>query len=520
MNVLKAIFVDFVQFFNVKTNKGRIALFVLFAALLAVFLFLNKSEDTQEQDNTQVRAVRVAQVSSFTEGAALSLIGTVSATSRAVILSEVPGRVTAVPVKLGDTVGLGQKIAQLENSSAYASLLQAEGAYEAALASSQVSDVSVVQAQNAQKSAQDGAVNTYRTTYTSVSNIILNTLDVFYSDPEFSTPGVKIKTGQTNFLNAERVAFSEILTQWQQKSVSLGISDDLSTALEEEKQNIVRVIHMTDVFISAVNTSDNTDTLNGLPLASYASSLHAARTSLNASLASVEAALLALQNAEDSLAKAVLAGSGGSVSIANAQVKQALGSLKAAQANYNKTILRSPIAGKINSLDVQAGDHVTSFQKVAEIANNNVLEVTAYVGQTDREILSVQQQVRIDGVADGVISTIAPAVNPSTGKIEVKIQTTSTELVNGSTVSIMVMGQAVEPSVTQFMQVPLTAVKFTASAGVVYSIQQGVLVEHSVEIGPVRNSFIEITSGITSDIEIVSDARGLSAGEEVRRIEE
>jgi RND family efflux transporter MFP subunit len=521
MNLLRSIFKDFFLFFAVTPSRVRFA-FILLLILISASAFLIKSTKQQDsQEMVQVPAVVVAPVTDFDTGASLNLIGTVSATSKAVILSEAPGRVVSVNVELGDTVYAGQKIAQLENASAYAALIQAEGAYDAAIAAAQVSGVSITEAENAQRSAQDSAINVYRTAYTTVSNIVFNTLDVFYSDPQYTTPGVKVNAGsQTSILNQNRVALGVALDQWRDESVALTNSVDLYTVLDTAKIQTNNTMVLLDAFISIVEDSDNTDTLDGKPLSTFSPTLYAARTTLSGTLASIDAAARALDSSQELITKAKLGGSNEGASVADAQVKQALGALKAAQANYNKTILRSTIAGKVNLLEVDTGDYVGAFQKVAEIANNDSLEITTYVSQSDLDRISILQEVFIEDSIVGVISTIAPAVDTKTGKIEVKIQTTSKELVNGSTVSVLLPEAKVDFGESSSLQVPLTAVKFSATAGSVFTVENSILIEHSVEIGSVHDSYIEILSGLEPTSTIVVDARGRSAGEEVKILTE
>lgn len=518
MNTVFSVLGDFVRFFSFKTKWGRIRLILLLILLVTGGVFLKSGTEEATEPVKADKAVHVAKVASFSEGTAVQLIGTVSATNRAVIQSEAAGRVVRVPVSLGDTVSVGEVIAQLENASEYASVLQAEGAHEAALAAAQVSDVSSAEATNAQKTAQNAAVAAYRNSYTTVSNIVFNTLDDFFGDPYFSTPGVKINVGaDISYLNTERSSFNDVLQNWQKKTVTLQVADNLDESLTEATLYTQRVLRMVDVFIKAIEQEDAGATLNGVSLSTYADTLSSIRTTLNATLAALDASGTSLQSAREIVKKAELGGTTSDVSAANAQVKQALGMLRSAQAEYNKTILRSPISGVVNTIDVQTGDFVSSFQKVAEIANNEALEVTTFVGQSDRAQIEVLQEVSIEGVASGVISTIAPAVNPATGKIEVKIQSTSDKLVNGDTVSIALEGKATNTENTVVL-VPITAVKFTADAGSVFTVVDGMLETHAVEIGSVRDMYIEIISGVTNDTEIVVDARGLTHGQKVTTI--
>lgn len=518
MNTAVSIFRDFILFFNPKTRSGQIYLTILVATIVAGGIFISSGSSDEPVAAAQVRAVAVAPVASFANTSLVRLIGTVSSVDQAVIQTEAAGRVTAVPVALGQSVSRGQVIARLENASEYASLLQAEGSYDAAVAAAQSSDISVTQAMNTQMNTKNDVVNIYRGAYSTVSNIVYNTLDNFYGNPNFSTPGVRVNTGgSTAFLNTERVAFQTVLPIWREKTNQLTTSGDLYAALAEARTYTTRTLTLVDTFIRAIQQGDETEMLDGVSLATYATTLTTARVSLNATLASLESAETDLRNAEETVARAQLGGTSGDVSSANAQIKQALGGLKAAQAQYEKTILRSPISGVVNVLDVKTGDFVSSFQKIAEVANNDALEVTTYIGEADRNLLTTNQEVRLGDTDTGVVTTIAPVVNAATGKIEVKIQSTSNTLINGDTVVVTLLNQTTEDTkvLIQNISVPLTAVKFSADAGLVFTVADGVLVSHDVQLGKVLDATIEITAGITPDMVIVVDARGLSAGEAV-----
>jgi len=517
MTIMRAILRDFLSFFSLKTKRGVISLIVLLSfIILALVVFSN--EEAPIPEKKQVPAVSVAKVSTFTEGTSLNLIGTVSATDRVIIQSEKAGRVTNVGVKLGEFVSAGTIVASLENASEYASLLQAEGGYEAAQASAQSGDNTVESANIAFSSAKNDAIVAYSSAYTSASSIVYTTLDVFYSNPRFKTPGVKIETGKVSFLNSERAMFNDMLSQWQSATVTISPTSDLNNELLLALKNLRRVLVVTDIYISAVESSRTTDLLNGKPVSTFASTLTGARSALANSISTVEKTRLALENAEKNLEKTSIGGTSGVVSIANAQIKQALGVLKAAQAQYSKTLLRTPIAGVVNSIDIQTGDFVSSFQVVGEIANNKALEITTYVGESDRQLIELQLAVLIEGSETGIISAIAPVVNQATGKIEVKIQTTSQALINGDTVTITLPNVATEK--TNVLRVPITAIKFTSNAGAVFTIENGILVSHTVELGKIRDSYIEISSGISPEMLIVKDVRGFNESQLVTSVSE
>jgi len=213
------------------------------------------------------------------------------------------------------------------------------------------------------------------------------------------------------------------------------------------------------------------------------------------------------------LARAEISGTGSTVSSANAQVKQALGALRAAQANYEKTILRTPIAGTVNSLKVNTGDYLAPSTQVAEVANNKALEISVFVGESDLELVKVGEKVTIGSGTEGTIVSVAPGIDSITQKTEVKIAAEDNTLTNGNTVIVNL--KIDNKNIDSALLIPITSVKFTATEGSVFTVEDNKLKIVPITIGSIRGNLIEVTEGITADTLIVKDARGLSEGQSV-----
>jgi hypothetical protein len=128
-------------------------------------------------------------------------------------------------------------------------------------------------------------------------------------------------------------------------------------------------------------------------------------------------------------------------------------------------------------------------------------------------------KVVVEDDAAGVITSIAPALDPVTKQIEVHVAVNgANDLVNGQSVHIA-FPSAPKPSEnapTGPVLLPLTTLKLTPSARVVFSRgEDGRLIAHAVDIGQVRGDRIEILTPLPADLRIVSDARGLSEGQKV-----
>jgi len=473
---------------------------VLFVVGL-IITFTGNGENVKTEAFT--RTVEVARVSDLNNGANISTVGSVRAVSEVNLQSEASGRITNVYASLGEQIASGQTIATIENASEYAALIQAEGAYDAAVAAAASSDVGVDE-------AKSDAVFTYRDAYTTVNGIVLNTVDQIYINPRRQVPGVEINaSGWTLYLNDKRYELNDVLKDWKDNAAVLTTTYPLTTALQDAEKRTKLVLELTEKIITLL-PKQYPDVYTESQLSTVQSSFVTAQASLNAVLTDIT-------NAKDALARAAISGSGGSTSAADASVKQALGSLRAAQAQYAKTIIKTPIAGTVNELSVQTGDYVSVLSPIAIVANNDALEITTFVSELERDRIAVGSAVTIEGAYEGVVTNIAPAVNSATKKIEVKIQTESAALSNGDTVRLEInaLGEKANTDNAPLV-VPITALKVGTDNIVVFTTDpDGTLVAHEVVEGPLLGSNIVIESGITRDMEIVLDARGLTAGDEV-----
>jgi multidrug efflux pump subunit AcrA (membrane-fusion protein) len=181
--------------------------------------------------------------------------------------------------------------------------------------------------------------------------------------------------------------------------------------------------------------------------------------------------------------------------------------------------VRAPIAGSLNFLPIHVGDYVTAFTHVATVAQNGALEIVTSVSEENRTHLAVGMSVNIEEKLKGVITSIAPALDPITKQIEVHVAVTGgSTLVNGQSVRIALPTEVARSTATSTgpLLLPLTSLKLTPSARVVFSIgEDGRLIPHPVEIGDVRGDRIEVLTALPADLRIVTDARGLSEGQKV-----
>ncbi|HYD93278.1 MAG TPA: HlyD family efflux transporter periplasmic adaptor subunit [Candidatus Paceibacterota bacterium] len=463
---------------------------ILVALIIALFAFLH-AESPKTSENLRAVSLRtVAELSgNATSG---TMFGSVRARSEAAIFAENGGTVTAVHTSLGGRVGAGSILAELENASERAALLQAQGAYDAAIAAR--SGVSI-------EDKEASAKNAYVSAFTDLDTALEVYIDQLFGGRSTYGPAPAFSTDEDTRLSIKREVLTDDMNAWRRNLDSVDARDPESYLNEASTV----LTHFTDLLTELsreVNQPDSNAT------DAQVSAVITARSTVDAANASITSAISTWRS-----------GSTGATAGADATVKQALGSLRLAEANLEKTLIRAPIGGTVNFFPFRVGDYVSSLSHVATVAENSALEIVAYVSEEGRESLSVGMRVLIDGEHAGVITSIAPALDPITKQIEVHISADQgSGLVNGQSVRVD-LPEALESATPSDgpLYLPLAAVKLRANDRVIFSVDpDNRLVATVVETGNVLGDRIEIKTELAQDLRIVSDARGLAEGERVR----
>jgi len=496
----------------IKTALGLVVVLIIAGALLSFVGGTVAPIEAQDQ-TPAVTVVSVADLSSNTSP--LSIIGTVNSVSEATVRAEKSGEVKSVSHSLGDYVTAGTIIAQLENSSERAAVLQAQGVVEAATASAGVSQTTL-------GAAKDTAVTTLLSAYAAADNAVHSSADPMFSNPESARPQLNVQSSDTQAkINAEnqRGPLSALIARESARSKTITSSDDLISEFTRTEAELRQVRDFFDVLIQSLNSGIATYGTTDADIAADKAAAGAGRTAITAAISASISARQALETAQKNTSQ-------GGASANSATQKQAQGALAAAQSNLEKTIIRAPISGTINSLPLKRGDFVQMSSLAVTIANNGALEVKAYITDQDAREIAVGSSAAIEtsgvqtGVA-GVITHIAPALDPTTRKIEVRVGITQGGklLVNGQSV-IVNFTRTTHPTtatITGRITIPIAALKVGGSDMSVFTVDatSSTLVPHTVKIGALLGDRVVIEEGVTPDMKIVTDARGLRAGEVV-----
>lgn len=520
----------FVNWYKVQNKKrklgiGAIALIVVIGLGKLIFGGDNATAET----SVTHRKVSIASVASLSNSDKdFPLVGTVTSVSEATIRSESSGRLTYVSKKLGDMVYAGGVIAEFENSGEKAAVLQAEGAYEQAKAARNIAGLNSGQAGTSLVDTKNLALNTVISAYTTIEDAVRGKTDSVYTDPKFDQVKLILSVPDANLassLEIKRKAIEKNLIARELKNKTLTQNSDLISELNAALLDAQTIKTYLDDLYTAYSKALPDTTFSQTLIDTGKTNTQTARTAV----ATTISGLVTMRSTLTSSATAnQVAGadnqtqSSGALATADAQVKQALGAYNGALARLEKTIIRSPITGTLNSLSINTGDYISAFTQVAVVSNNGALEVVSSVTDDDAKRISVGAPVMIDGAVAGVITRIASAIDPTTKKIEVRIgiKDIKSTLVNGQSVRILVnqdkktattLAKKTDPII-----IPIAALKLTPRGGNVFVINaSNTLVAVPVKEGAILGEEIQILEGLSGAEIIVTDARGLKEGQVV-----
>lgn len=513
---------------------GIIILLILILSTIGRAMF--RTETTNET-TIAPRAVTLSSVSDLSLNTSrISLLGTVTSVNEATVRAESGGELRVVYRKLGDYVSAGQIIAEFENAGERAAVTAAEGGYEQAKATRDIARITKNSSESSLSDTKTSAVNTITSTSNSMDDAVRVKADQLFLNPN---------NAQAEFLplvpdqmlvikiNNERVALEQLLTTRAARNKTIAVDGDLVSELNLLEAETKQVKTFLDDVAFALSKALPNNTFTQASLEGAKINITSARSQISGALTSIVGSRSALNNSLTTSAIAQTNYSdteGGATSASSdAQVKSALGNYQGALSRLEKTRVRSPISGTLNSLSVKTGDYVAPYTEIGVISNNGALEVLAYGTEEDMRQLTVGAKVSIEDTASGVVTKVATALDPRTKKIEVRIGITKggDTLVNGGSVRVNIARpttfvQSTKTPTSSKIEIPIAALKITPQGSFIFTVDEstttpneGVLVSHKVTEGALLGDKIQIIEGITPSMVIVTDVRGLQDGKSV-----
>lgn len=488
------------------------------------------------------RSVAVRSVAELSGVASLlPVVGIVTSQSEAEVRTETSGEIIRLYRELGDSVGAGEIIAEMDNSRERAAVLQSEGVADAARAALakvtrgardeqvDILESGVASSETSLAAAKTSAVNALLSAYATVDETLRRKTDPMFNNPDSSNPTLIVQTTDSQAAGdaaSMRVRLGGTLDRQSALAATISAQDDLEGELNRTAAELREVRTFLDRLALALNRAVASQSTSETTIATYKLDANTARSTISSTISSLTSAVdtlasrrAALTVAQSQLEQGVV-GDESDIAAAEANLKQAQGALAAARANLEKTIVRAPISGTINSLSLERGDFVSAQTPAAIIANNRALEVVAQVTEGDAAELTVGSETSVtgpDGAAyKGIITKIAPAIDPVTKKLEVRIGLSeATPLINGAAVTVELRREA-KVTASGPLVIPLSALKIGTSAASIFTVEpDGTLLAHTVTLGTLLGDRVVVVSGLEPSMRIVTDARGLKAGQKV-----
>ncbi|MBU0577746.1 efflux RND transporter periplasmic adaptor subunit [Patescibacteria group bacterium] len=194
--------------------------------------------------------------------------------------------------------------------------------------------------------------------------------------------------------------------------------------------------------------------------------------------------------------------------------------VRLAQQGVNNNQITSSIAGVVSELNIDEGDYVAPGTLIGKVIQYQQVKVVFYVSDDIADTLSVNHPIKFTESGDefsGVISKISPAVDLVNKKIRVEAIAANNKL---DLTPDMFVDISIDVSEKIFdddkIYIPLNALMIDQNEQFVFVADNGIAVQHDVEIGSIYDKWVEVVSGLSKANHLITDGhRNLVEGSEV-----
>ena len=525
-----------------------------------------------------VPQVEVVNVENFEkEQTQISSIGKVEALNQVSLRTQLNAEVKSINFGVGDPIRKGDIVIKLDDSDILPRLSKAKAALdrtESNLAKTeagattqkiQSASSSLAKARSQLKNKKENlksikqqtknrledlygdTPNLLTSAYNKANNAVRNKTEDFFTGDETDNP-------QLSFYTSSRS--SEIKAESQREKVGNMLDhfkEEISGLNPENRQKVDEILKSSEEYLNEINkllltlekAANSAITSSSFPeseLTTYKTNLEAAKNEINAATSNIKSKIQQikstkienqnqLNNARDAVTtqeKTVeqlqseyenLTAPAREVDTAplRASIREARANKQQIERELEKTKIRSPFTGEVASIDVDLNELVNPGDKVASLVNKSGLKVTTHVSPKDKKFISKGAKAEIAEEASGSVSNISSRVDPQTNKIEVGISINKEvqDLVPGQYVQVEMQTSQAE-NTTGSSLLPFNATKITPEGDYVFVVNENNKIEkREIELGRVINEYNEVKGGLTPEMKIIKDLRGLSEGQKV-----
>lgn len=343
------------------------------------------------------------------------------------------GTIAYVGYSLGDRVGAGTILAELNIGNLSATLAQAQANLAVAeanlaglTAGTRPEQLAIYQSAVTQD--QVALANAVASAYSVSDGAVHTTADQLFTNPRnssaaltFIVPDVML----TNTVVQERIALEPVLSAWSSQSFGSG---EPMTSATQAAQNLTQISTFLNDAALALTKAQPSVGVSAATLTTYQSNIASARTSVVSALTALTSAKTTLVGAQGTLTLAKAGSTPESITAQQAQVAQARAGVASAEANLSGARIVAPISGVVTQLDAKVGQLATPGTPLISLIGNGGFEVDAGVSETDVGKLIVGNTVAmtLDAFPNetfaGTVFYIAPAQTNTQGVISYQIK--------------------------------------------------------------------------------------------------
>ncbi|PIR44071.1 hypothetical protein COV23_01820 [Candidatus Wolfebacteria bacterium CG10_big_fil_rev_8_21_14_0_10_31_9] len=315
------------------------------------------------------------------------------------------GRISQIYVSVGEKVYAGQTLSTLDSSEIKPQILQAQANLENQQIKLDelkkgtrpeqiaISESELSKAQQDLANYYNGAITVLNDAYAKADDGVRNQADTLFSNPNSDSPQLIISSNDSQAVidaTAQRTLTRDAMKKWFTDLQILKNSPSQSSIdqiLINSKNNVAVVrnflIRVSDVLNSPVGISSTS-------LATYKTSIATARAEVNLAASSIDSQQqlinsqkITVQKTENQLALQKAGSTPGEISSQEALVKQAQASLENLQAQYENTILRSPINGVITKIIPEVGEISSVVSPSISLNSDANFQIDANIPEVD-----------------------------------------------------------------------------------------------------------------------------------------
>lgn len=503
---------------NTQRSKRAYWIGGIFAVLALVVVFIATRATSKAQTTIPDGEVVTAFIGDLSAEATAS--GTVQAKRQASISVQTPGLVTAVHVRVGDTVQADELLIQLDTSDLELSVTAAEQSLrlqEANLNSlyEPGHDTDIAAARAAVVSAQanlDAILAGPTDTQQAISeaSVRASEASLYASSAELTRAQSSIKDSQ--IASAQAALLSAQMTLDHAKEVNAdGPNAENHQAMLEAEQAVAEAQAQLDDLLAGPNVNAEQSSVAAANARVDGSEADLDKLLAGPTDAEIASAQLQLAQAQASLTSLLEAASDEDIATATAEVEQARLSLADAQEQLAAAAITAPFVGVVTAVHVTEGELASGV--VVELVDMQNLEVVLQVDEVDIGNIAVGQPAVItletwpNTEIDSTVTTIAPGAQASLGTALV---TYDVHLLLGATdlpvrVGMTANANLITAEKKDVLLIPNRAINVDRQAGT-YSVNRvdGESIQVvEVTIGLRDNQYTQITDGLNPGDELL-----------------